>query len=329
MKRGTMENVSMRKTATKTKDKEEARLERNEDDCKDEEINETVKVDLAQKIKEWKGDLFESFNTNQHFLQDLEKCGEEIVKCGEEYFEDFDRENLSRRKLKKAWTLWNDIKNTIRDKAEAEIVSKNDTIEEVANLKMDDDNVKGDTKEKTHNPFKDGDGRKKRSWYSIKFTGRKKTMEQLITATKRKRWKKERTARELIDYRNKKRWEKEKNDQFKNDMKLYETEIMKCGQVYLTDFDSNNTKKEVLKKAWELWWELEKKKKEKQVHERFLQDLEAEEEEIMEYGEHTISNFNRETASLETKKEAWEGWKAAQELNESKQYLYIYDSETS
>ena len=128
----------------------------------------------------------------------------------------------------------------------------------------------------------------------------------------------------MIDYRNKKRWEKEKNDQFKNDMKLYETEIMKCGQVYLTDFDSNNTKKEVLKKAWELWWELEKKKKEKQVHERFLQDLEAEEEEIMEYGEHTISNFNRETASLETKKEAWEGWKAAQELNESKQYLYIY-----
>ena len=144
LKRGTMENVSMRKTATKTKDKEEAMLERNEDDCEDEEINETVKVDLAQKIKEWKGDLFESFNTNQHFLQ------------------------------------------------------------------------------------------------------------------------------------------------------------------------------------WELWWELEKKKKEKQVHERFLQDLEAEEEEIMEYGEHTISNFNRETASLETKKEAWEGWKAAQELNESKQYLYIY-----
>ena len=54
-----------------------------------------------------------------------------------------------------------------------------------------------------------------------------------------------------------------------------------------------------------------------------------EEEEIMEYGEHTISNFNRETVSLETKKEAWEGWKAAQELNESKQYLYTYDSETS
>ena len=49
----------------------------------------------------------------------------------------------------------------------------------------------------------------------------------------------------------------------------------------------------------------------------------------MEYGEYTISNFNRETASLETKKEAWEGWKAAQELNESKQYLYIYDLETS
>ena len=101
LKRGTMENVSMRKTATKTKDKEEARLERNEDDCEDEEINETVKVDLAQKIKEWKGDLFESFNTNQHFLQDLEKCGEEIVKCGEEYFEDFDRENGSRRNLKR------------------------------------------------------------------------------------------------------------------------------------------------------------------------------------------------------------------------------------
>ena len=141
------------------------------------------------------------------------------MKCGEEYFDDFDRENGSRRKLKKTWTLWNDIKNTIRDKAEAEIVSKNDTIEEVANLKMDGEDVKGDrkekthnpvedgdvevaklkmdgedvqgdTKEKTHNPVEDGDGRKKRSWYSIKFTGRKRTTAQLITATKRRDGKK-------------------------------------------------------------------------------------------------------------------------------------------
>ena len=102
-----MDKAKMVMPDTKDKDEEEAKLKMNEEDGKDEEINETVKVELAQKIKEQEIELNDSFITNQHFLQDLEKYGEEIVKCGEEYFDDFDRENGSRRKLKKAWMLWN------------------------------------------------------------------------------------------------------------------------------------------------------------------------------------------------------------------------------
>ena len=68
-----MDKAKMVMPDMKDKDEEEAKLKMNEEDGEDEEINETVKVDLAQKIKEWKGDLFDSFITNQHFLQDLEK----------------------------------------------------------------------------------------------------------------------------------------------------------------------------------------------------------------------------------------------------------------